>query len=144
MAAAQHKLSRRDVLAAACAGVGVAVPRHCEERSDAAIQREASAVTAAGLLRCARNDEKWREALADYRRAEAGLEAVAQSGTDDVYDRALGRHGAALARLLRAPAPDLAAAARKLDLILRHQVFELDFGEACLAALRRDIRRFAA
>jgi len=45
--------------------------------------------------------------------------------------------------LLRAAAPDLAGAARKLDLILRHQVFELTFGEASLAALARDLRGVA-
>jgi hypothetical protein len=68
---------------------------------------------------------------------------VAHTEDDDLYDRALGRHNAALARLLRAPAPDLAAVAGKLELILRHAVFELTFGEACLTALHRDVRRFA-
>jgi hypothetical protein len=62
---------------------------------------------------------------------------------DDVYDRALGRHNAALAKLLRAPAPDVAAVAGKLELIVRHAVFELSFGEACLAALAGDLRRLA-
>jgi hypothetical protein len=88
-------------------------------------------------------DGAWSKALARYARAEAGLEGVAHSEDDEAYDRALGGHNAALARLLRAPAPDLAAVAAKLDLILRHQVFELNFGEASLAALRRDVRRFA-
>jgi hypothetical protein len=86
----------------------------------------------------------WAKAVARYRRAEAGLEAVAHGEDDEVYGRALGRHGAALTRLLRTPAPDLAAVAGKLDLIVRHKAFELDFGEACLAALQRDIRRFAS
>ena len=90
-----------------------------------------------------RDDSGWRKALALYAGAEAALEAVAQVEDDDLYDRALGRHNAALARLLRAPAPDLHAAARKLDLILRHSVFELTFGEASLAALRRDLRGLA-
>ena len=40
-------------------------------------------------------------------------------------------------------APDLGAVAGKLDLIMRHSVFELNFGEASLAALQRDVRRFA-
>jgi hypothetical protein len=56
---------------------------------------------------------------------------------------ALGRHNAALARLLRTAAPDHGAVAEKLELILRHQVFELSFGEASLEAVRRDVRRFA-
>jgi hypothetical protein len=86
---------------------------------------------------------KWNRALARYARAEAGVEAAGRLDDDQAYDRALGRHNAALARLLRTPAPDVAAAAEKLDLILRHQVFELTFGEASLAALGRDLRRFA-
>jgi hypothetical protein len=85
----------------------------------------------------------WAKAAALYARAEAELEAVAHTEDDDLYDRALGRHNAALARLLRAPAPDLAAVLRKLDLILRHQVFELSFGEAAFAALRADVQGLA-
>jgi hypothetical protein len=88
--------------------------------------------------------KRWQHALARYALAEAGVEAVAHTEDDRLYDRALGRHNAALARLLRCPAPDVAAAADKLDLILRHQVFELSFGEASLAALGRDLRGFAA
>ncbi|HEX8193120.1 MAG TPA: hypothetical protein VF552_09485 [Allosphingosinicella sp.] len=72
-----------------------------------------------------------------------GLERVAHTEDDDLYDRALGRHNAALSRLLRAAAPDLGAVAEKLELILRHSVFELSFGEAALEALRRDVRGFA-
>ena len=64
-------------------------------------------------------------------------------GDDDLYDRALGRHNAALARLLGTPAPDLAAVAKKLDLVLAHAVFELSFGERALEALQRDVRGFA-
>jgi hypothetical protein len=89
-------------------------------------------------------DDRWSTALALYARAEGELEALAQTQDDDVYGRALGRHSAALAKLLSAPAPDLAAAAGKLQLIVRHQVFELRFGEACFAALARDLRRLAA
>jgi hypothetical protein len=96
------------------------------------------------LLRSARNDEgRWSRSLALFARAEAELEAVAHTEDDAVYDRALGRHNAALAKLLKAPAPDLAAAAGKLELIVRHQVFELTFGAAALAALARDLRRLA-
>ena len=90
-----------------------------------------------------RDDERWEQALARYAHAVAGLEGVAHTEEDAVYDRALGRHNAALARLLRTPAPGLAAVAAKLDLILEHQVFELTFGEAALAALRGDLGRFA-
>jgi hypothetical protein len=99
----------------------------------------------AGLPRryAPRNDGKWERALACYARAVAGLEGVAHTEDDDVYDAALGRHNAALARLLGAAAPDLKAVAGKIELIVRHQVFELSFGEAALEALREDVRRMA-
>jgi hypothetical protein len=90
-----------------------------------------------------RNDDRWTKALACYARAVAGLEAVAHTEDDDVYDAALGRHNRALARLLGAAAPDLEAVAGKIELIVRHQVFELSFGEAALEALREDVRRMA-
>jgi hypothetical protein len=86
----------------------------------------------------------WAKALARFARAEAALAAVAHCEDDSVYDRALGRHGAALERLLLGtPAPDLAAVSLKLELILRHSVFESGFGEACFAVLQEDVRRFA-
>ena len=143
MAHAEHKRSRRALLAGACAAPVLPLSRHCE-RSEA-IQDGACTSTAAGLpRRCApRNDGRWSRALARYARAEVELEGVAHVEDDRAYDRALGRHNAALARLLRTPAPEVGAAAAKLDLILRHQVFELTFGEACLAALGRDLRQLA-
>ena len=144
MVAARHKLSRRALLAGACAGAALPFSRHCETRSDAAIQCGVSTDGAAGLLRSARNDEKWHKALGLFAQAEAELEALAHTEDDEFYGRALGRHGAALARLLRAPAPDLEAVARKLDLIVRHHVSELAFGEASMTALRRDVLRLAA
>ena len=152
MAAAQHKLSRREVLAGACAGAAaLPLPRHSgldpESILSATGEKERWTPDQARpeLCRRVRGDGfAWQRALARYARAEAGLEAVAHSEDDDLYDRALGRHNRALARLLRAPAPDLAAAADKLDLILRHSVFELNFGEASLEALRRDLGRMAS
>ena len=91
-----------------------------------------------------RRDSKWRDALARFEQADRELEALVHCRNQRVYDRALGRHSTALRRLMRAPAPDLAAAGLKLELIVRHHVFEASFGEAALATLRRDIRRFAA
>ncbi|HYW17575.1 MAG TPA: hypothetical protein VE891_15660 [Allosphingosinicella sp.] len=95
------------------------------------------------MLRCARNDEKWRKAPWPIRPGGAELEALAHTHDDDLYGRALGRHSTALARLLRAPAPDLGSVAGKLALIVRHHVSELAFGEASIAALRRDVLRIA-
>jgi hypothetical protein len=53
-----------------------------------------------GVLR-----EPWDKALGRYARAEAELEGVAHLEDDALFDRALGRHNAVLARLLRAAAP---------------------------------------
>ena len=133
MAAAQHKLSRRALLAGACAGAGLALP----------LPRPSGLESDPGQSLVTVPADAWKTALARYTRAAAGLEAVAHTEDDDLYDGALGRHHRALERLLAAAAPDLAAAAEKLELIVRHSVFELSFGDASLAALREDLRRFA-
>jgi hypothetical protein len=143
MGAAEHKLSRREVLAAGCAATAIPLPRHCEERSDAAIQLGASTPTPHGLLRSARNDEKWQRALTRYARAETEIEALKHCEDDDLYDRAVGRQIATLGRLLKAPAPDLTAAAWKLELIVRHAAYELRYGDAAFSVLLVDLRRFA-
>jgi hypothetical protein len=153
MVAAQHKLSRRALLAGACA---LPLTRHSgldpESMSTAATPAPAAVFMDPGLRRDdagGRDDEKcridgkWAKALARFAQAEAVLEALAHTEDDNLYGRALGRHGAALARLLRAPAPDLGAVAGKLDLIVRRHVSELAFGEASMAALRRDVLRLA-
>jgi hypothetical protein len=138
MAAAQHKLSRRSLLAVACAAPAIAaegrwIPDQVRDDEGGQVRDDGRG----------EGRERWAKALARYRRAEAGLEAVAQSGDDEVYDRALGCHGAALARLLRTPAPDLAAVAGKLDLIVRHSAFELPCGDASFAALQQDLHSLA-
>jgi hypothetical protein len=98
MAHSQHKLSRRALLAGACA---LPLARHCEARSDAAIQCGLSTVPAAGWVdlrspsaRCAGHDGKardgkWREALARFREADLALEALVHCRNQRVYDRAL-------------------------------------------------------
>jgi hypothetical protein len=142
MAAAQHKLSRRALLAGAC--VALPLSRHSGLDPES-MNTAGSPVPTAEFMDPGfrRDDGKWRKALARYAQAEAGLEAVAHCEDDEVYGRAVGRHGAALARLLRAPAPDLGAVAEKLDLIVQHSAFELSAAEACLAWLREDVGRLA-
>jgi hypothetical protein len=146
MAAAQHKLSRRALLVGACAVPVLPLPRHPELDPGStflpAVEKER------WIPDEVRHDEvqdarveEWRKALARYRRAEAGLEAVAHTKDDELYDRALGRHHAVLARLLRTPAPDVAGVSRKLDLIVRHSAFELSLAEPCLVWLRQDLGR---
>jgi len=136
MAGGQHKLSRRAVLAGACAGAVLPLAASPAE-AVAGLPRRCAPRNGGG------NDRAWERAAAGYARAVLGLERVAHTDDDDLYDRALGRHNAALSRLLRAAAPDLGAMAQKLELIVRHSVFELSFGEAALEALRRDVRGFA-
>ncbi|MGA9580898.1 MAG: hypothetical protein WBR13_02880 [Allosphingosinicella sp.] len=51
---------------------------------------------------------------------------------------------AALRRLLRLPAPDLAALALKLELAVADQAWELTGAEDCLADIAADARRLSA
>jgi hypothetical protein len=127
MAAAQHKLSRRALLGAACAAPILV----------------ASGSRAGAALRESAPDRRWTGALSRYRRAEAALEKVAHTEDDHLYDRHLGQLNNALRRLLRTPAPHLAAMAAKLDLLVEHQAWELTQGDLCMAALRRDAHQFA-
>ena len=96
---------------------------------------------AGGIPDQVRNDV-WGKALVRFRAVEAALDA-AEGAEDALFDRMLGRFNRALARLLRTPAPDIAALAAKLDLLLAHEVWELDFAQPCVAALRRDATRLA-
>jgi hypothetical protein len=151
MAAAQHKLSRRALLAGACA---LPLTRHSgldpEPKTTAG---QSTFLAAVGKERwipdqvrddeAVRREEKWQEAFALFNDVDRELEALVHCPNQRVYDRALGRHSTALRRLLRAPAPDLAAAGLKLELIVRHHVFEASFAAGAVASLRRDIGRFA-
>jgi hypothetical protein len=151
MAGADLNLSRRALLGAACAlpalaaGAGATLTRHPElvsgSSSPPALPHQD------GMLKQVQHDEKcavtlWNRALARLRRAEAAL-AATETADEDAYDRLAGRCDAAMCRLLRTPAPNCAALAAKLELTVRHLVWELSGGEACLAALTRDARRLA-
>jgi hypothetical protein len=141
-----HKLSRRALLAGACA---LPLTRHSgldpESMNTIATPVRTPVFMDPGLRRDdgKARDGKWQEALVRFREAEEALEALVHCRNQRVYDRALGRHSTALKRVLRAPAPDLAAAALKLELIVRHHVFEANFAEVAVASLHRDIGRFA-
>jgi hypothetical protein len=86
---------------------------------------------------------KWDRALARFAAAEAAI-AAAAGAPDHVYDPIGARHHAALARLLRTPAPDLAALARKLDLALDERTVEFDGDAAAMKMLKQDAHRLAA
>jgi hypothetical protein len=144
MVAGQHKPSRRALLAGACA---LPFSRHPELVSGSSPPPSGRVST--WTLKRVQGDEgvrveRWAKALDCFRRINGEVEALVHCRNQRVYDRALGRHSTALSRLLRAPAPDLAAAGLKLELIVRHHVFEARFAEAAIAVLRRDIARFAA
>lgn len=49
----------------------------------------------------------------------------------------------ALRRLLKVPAPDIAAFVVKFELLIEHDLATLIGGHACLTAMRRDVRRLA-
>jgi hypothetical protein len=70
--------------------------------------------------------------------------AAAAGEPDEVYDPIGSRHEAALQRLLRTPAPDAAALARKLELALDERAGEFFGDEAAMKAIKRDARRIAA
>jgi hypothetical protein len=128
MAAGQHKLSRRALLAGACAvpaiGAGANLPGDPGLRRDDDLRREA-----------------WANASACLARAEAEIDALAHSPDEDAYDLAVDQQIAALSQVLEAAAPDLAAVGAKIALIARHSAWELGCGEAALAVLGEDVRR---
>lgn len=157
MAAREHKVSRRFLLGTACAAP---LARH--PGLDPGPTRHPGLDPGPTLLLPApdegrwipdqvRNDDeresfvvtKWDRALAHYRAAEAAL-AAAPHADDSTFDRLLGQVLRALRHLLRIPAPDLPALATKLDLLVAHEAWELNFAEPSLLALRQDARRLAA
>jgi len=142
MAVAEHNVSRREVLAAACAAPVLSAI----EGPDAL----AAPLPHGGWIPDqVRNDElnfvvtNWDRTLAQLRRAEAALAAAAHEPDEEVYGDILVAFNRALKRLLRAPAPDLPALALKLELAARESAWELTGAETCIAAFAREARRFA-
>jgi hypothetical protein len=102
---------------------------------------------------------RWDRALAAFRRAESKLAAFKAAEARlpaamrewprvQALERRFGDlhtiRLAALRRLLRVPAPDIAALALKLDLAIADQAWELTGFEACLTGVAADARRLAA
>ncbi|HEX6375315.1 MAG TPA: hypothetical protein VFZ91_06305 [Allosphingosinicella sp.] len=86
----------------------------------------------------------WDRALARFQTAQAALDAAAHEPNQDVYDALLGAHSGALTALLALPAPDPAALAAKLEIIVPHLAWEHTGAEDCLEILRQDAHRLAA
>jgi hypothetical protein len=141
MASKRHNLSRRAVLGA---GVG-------------ACAAVAGPTTARGADTASRT--RWTRTLAAYRRAEARVAAFqaeeallpperrewpAVKPLEDRFGDLDSLRLAALRRLFRVPAPDLAALALKLELAVADQAWELEGCEECLAAMAEDAWRIAS
>jgi len=157
MAGAQHNPSRRALL-----GAAVALPLVGAEgrwtpdraRGDGEGSFDTPVRQAHRLLRMSGNEERWRRlaaafdsaaaAVAEVERRSAAADRAGKLALEEEYGERLDAMYAALRRLLRAPAPDLAAFAAKIELMVDHEVATLTGGEACLAAIRRDARRLAA
>ena len=100
-----------------------------------------------------RSGAEWEAALAAYaaaagevgafERASAGRPYEEQAALEDAYGALGDAMYDALRRLLKAPAPDVAALAVKLELVVRHEVGSLEGGEACMEALLGDAVRLA-
>ena len=146
MAAREHRVSRRALLGAAVATTllarhpALACPQETQGRRAGPDQ---AGRAARWTLKQAQGRERWNDAVARFRRAEAVLKAAAHEPDEDRYGDLVVAFYRALRKLLRIPAPDLPALALKIDLTIDHEVGELTGGERCMAALKPDARRLA-
>jgi len=139
MAAAQLSVTRRALLAGACA---VPLVRH-PGLDPGSTYPSPLAPQGRWIADQVRNDKAWNKALARFRAAEAALAAAAHTEDEDLYDRLGGRHERALQRLLRTSAPTVAALALKLDLALYERGGELIGDAAAMKTLKQDAHRLA-
>ena len=153
MAAGQCNRSRRALLGAAV-GLSFSSFETGLRQAQPLLRMSGEDAEAPGPLHPApRPGKDFHAALAAYRAAEAevrgfeganaGRPFVAEDPLDEVYGELGDVMYDALRLLLKAPAPDVAALAVKLELVVEHEVGTLDGGEACLAAICGDARRLA-
>jgi hypothetical protein len=98
--------------------------------------------------------EDWHEALAVFEAAAGEVRAVEaatagycleeQEALLPAHEAACDALEAALRRLLGVPAPDLAALARKIELVIAHEIEPLSDGAPGWAAIRRDALTLAS
>lgn len=152
MADGQLKLSRRALLGVACASAPLlsrAEARHSGLDPESTFFAEEGKgrwtpdQACPELSRGVRGDDLWNEALALFNRADAAVTALEGTSDDDAFNAAADLHDRALERLLLAPAPSVAALARKLSLARRDQAWELPSGDALMHALEQDAFRLA-
>jgi hypothetical protein len=147
MADGQHKLSRRALLGAVCAAPLVRHPELVSGSSSPPHER-----VTRWTLKQVQGDEAaescavtlWDQALARFHHVQAVLDSAKSEPDEDAYDALLDAHSEALTTLLALPAPDLAAIAAKLDVIVPQLAWELNGSEDCLERLRQDAHRLAA
>ncbi|HEX8585667.1 MAG TPA: hypothetical protein VF680_14815 [Allosphingosinicella sp.] len=145
MAVVQLNLSRRALLGAAFAApVLRAVEGPVLAALPAALAGQEGQGPASPPALPSRAVALWDRAKARFGKADAELTALSGGPDDNLYNRAGTRHDRALVRLLRTRAPDAAALADKIDLLIAHQAWEFRAADACLAALCADARRLAA
>jgi hypothetical protein len=145
MAAGRHNLSRRAVLgvvAGACASHPLAAGDGCSQLSPFPPPPPGAGARALATYRRA------EARLAAFRRAESLLPSAARAypacePLEERFNDLECARLAALKRLLRAPATDLAALSRKIYLTIEEQDWELTDAEPCLALLKADARRLA-
>jgi hypothetical protein len=161
VAAARHNLSRRAVLGVGTAACALAAAARGHVLLRVSISERplspGAAESSRGHVQVHVPSLRWDRSLVAYRRAEARVAAFKAEEAqvpaarrtfpcDDLEERFARLDGlrlAALRRLLRLAAPDLAALALKLDLAVADQAWELDGCETCLAAISADARRLA-
>lgn len=146
MADGQHKLSRRALLGAVCAAP-VLSPVIPAQAGTPARPAPSPSPWDPGLRR---DDEQsfvvpiWDRALARFQTAQAAVDAAGGEPDQERYDGLVDSAGEAMCALLALPAPDLAAVAAKLEIIVPHLAWELTGSEDCLEILRHDAHRLAA
>jgi hypothetical protein len=159
MADGQHKLSRRALLGASLAPLILSgaersrsawskdapvLSRHSgldpESMNTALVQPDTAVTMDSGFRR---NDE-WDRTLARFQAAQAEVDAARGESDQERYDGLCDSATESLSALLALPAPDLAALAAKLEIIVPHLAWELTGAEDCLERVRQDARRLAA
>lgn len=166
MAALRHNLSRRALLGAgvgACAVGGGDMYSLRVPLAEAAAEAGGAGQGDGGHGQVHVPDaavrRRWTRTLLAYRRAEARVasfkaeeallpperrEWPAVRALEERFGDLDSLRLAALRRLLRIPAPDLAALSLKLDLAVADQAWELTGCDTCLEAIAADARRLAA
>jgi hypothetical protein len=143
MADGQHNPTRRALLGAAV-GVPLSLGTGAAEARGPLHQASPGPPPRPG-------EERWAEALAAFRAAEAelrGVERATAGGSAEeeeiwlpLYEARLDEMSGAVRAMMVAPAPDLGAFAVKLELLFEHELEPHSADEEVLAVVLADVRR---